>query len=228
MKKLSLILLILSLFFTLGCAPPPAVSISPLNRMGRVLEEGKKEIGIITFYYIPTNISFSYGLKNNWEIRGIMGITTGIFSAFDIYHGELIAIKEILKREKIFLNSSFGVDLWGNPNNNFWGYNISLGISLGYYPVSFLGIYLPITLNVIGHNNQNQNNSNTIFIPGIGLVLESNNLTFKIGGNFPSYLDLNFFFTNLYNFITNKGTQVVSIGGVVIQPNLGLEINYKW
>lgn len=227
MRKFILVFLIFSIFIS-GCTPPPAVSISTLNRMGRVLEEGKKEVGIVTYLYIPTNLSLSYGLKNNLEIQGTLGITTGILSAFDIYHGELLAIKEILKRDNIFVNSLIGLDLWGNQANNFWGYNLSLGLSFGYYPFSFLGFYLPITINYIGHNYQGFNNANAIFIPGLGLMIESKNLIFKIGGNLPSYLDLNFFFTNLYNLITNRGLQSISVGDLQIQPNVGLEIDYKW
>jgi len=124
------------------------------------------------------------------------------------------------------------MDIWLNPENNFYGYNLSTGVTLGWIPLSYtnknFGLYIPITFHFIGYDYKENWGTGTIFVPGIVAVLEVNNFSLKAGANLPSYLDLAFFFNNLYNLLTNKEIEVVKVGGVDIQGNIGLEFSYKW
>jgi hypothetical protein len=231
MKKIFILFLIFNIFILSGCSFPPAVTISTLNRSGIVLEKGEKEIGFTTFLHIPTNVYFSYGLGNDWQIQGRLGITSGL-SEFEIYHMEMIFGKELIRKENILANSSFGMDIWLNPENNFYGYNLSTGVTLGWIPLSdknkIFGLYTPITFHFIGCDYRENWGTGTIFIPGIVAVLEVNKFSLKAGVNLPSYLDLVFFFNNLYNLLTNREIEVIKVGDVYIQGNIGLEFSYKW
>lgn len=177
---------------------------------GKVLKNREWEIEVRSngLYVSPyPHIGLGYGLPNNFDIRGRVGLIGEEISEDGKHLGNINSMAVSLtqgfsSKGPFFTSRSLKLEILFGPRSNT-GWRVSSGYALGFYPVSGMGIYLPLKgswVRIKGH-------SVIAFTPGIGFEYGAPPLFIRAASN-----------VSFYNYP----------GNLTLLPYQGVQIGIRW
>jgi hypothetical protein len=198
-------LLFLIILFLAGCAD--VILVDPdVYHTGKVLENKDWEIEVrsnqLWAVWPYPNIGLGYGLPNDFNIRGRFGPVGG--SEDCISSVALDLTKGFSRRSPLFTSGSLGLEILSGSKSGT-GLRFSGCYALGFYPVSWMGIYLPLKVSGVSIRSY----SAWAFVPGLGFGYEPSHFFIRIASNFP---------------LQSGG----GYEGLELWPYLGAQIGIRW
>lgn len=182
-----LLFLLISLFFT-GCPPKITLWDPDAYHTGKVLENKDWETEVSSHYWgrglrYP-NIGAGYGLPANFNIRGRFGkIGVDERDSAVINSVGLNLTKGLSKRSPLFTSGSLGLEILSTSKSGR-GFRFSGCYALGFYPVSHMGIYLPLKVSCVSVKSH----SALAFVYGLGMGYERSHFFIRMASNIPIQL----------------------------------------
>jgi hypothetical protein len=169
---------------------------------GKVLERGQVQATVHSFvfdeYYLLPYGSSSCGIGHGLEL----GIAGGKDCLVPAWNGLFSATQSVYSSRHLFGSASLSLEGFAREDTfRFSGARVSATGALGYYPWSWLGIYVPLKLSYIYGRPDSFAGSRgdepvtwhfpgvkgLAFLPGLGLSFESRYVFARFAVNSPSF-----------------------------------------
>jgi len=170
-----------------GCVWQPKMFHPNDFDSGRVLPKGQTELAVQTF---GAGVNYGFG-------AGFEGQLTVAMDSEEIGGVELAFKRSLRSRDNAFAAAIVGVEWFDASSHDFSGHRFVAGLTGSVYTENErFGLHLPLKVYYMRYDYRGFNRSDhyifvddqddgAVFVPGIGLSVEGEHLTFRTAGNLP-------------------------------------------
>ena len=156
---------------------------------GNMMKKGETECELHSFVWLPSNVGFAFAPADRLEIRAIVGgmayVETPSRDTGPVVGAEVNLTKGLFQNRWLFTSGSIGLEKSLFGAQTFSSYRILGCFSVGLYPSTWFGIYIPLKVAWVSARWRSQSRTGFQYVPGIGLSFESSTWFFRVAGSFP-------------------------------------------